>query len=56
MVGRFGASAAFGVIYVFSAELFPTVIRQSGIGTSCIFGGVGGMIAPYISDLVSMSM
>ncbi|XP_041369553.1 organic cation transporter protein-like [Gigantopelta aegis] len=51
MIGRFGSSAAFAIIYVFSAELFPTVIRQSGIGSGCIFGGLGGMIAPYISDM-----
>ncbi|XP_041370295.1 organic cation transporter protein-like [Gigantopelta aegis] len=51
VVGRFGVSSAFGIIYVFSAELFPTVIRQSGMGSGCIFGGLGGMIAPYISDL-----
>ncbi|XP_041369552.1 organic cation transporter protein-like [Gigantopelta aegis] len=51
MVGKFGASAAFGVIYVFSAELFPTVIRQSGIGACSIFEGIGGMVAPYIADL-----
>ncbi|XP_067657418.1 organic cation transporter protein-like [Haliotis asinina] len=51
MVGKFGASAAFAVVYVFSAEIFPTVVRQSGIGACSVFEGVGGMVAPYISDL-----
>ena len=26
MIGKFGISAAFAIIYVFSAELFPTMM------------------------------
>lgn len=28
MVGKFGISASFAVIYVYTAEIFPTVLRQ----------------------------
>ncbi|KAH3852055.1 hypothetical protein DPMN_094550 [Dreissena polymorpha] len=52
MVGKLGASGAFAVIYVFSAELYPTVLRNSGMGASSCCARVGGMIAPYIADLV----
>ena len=51
-VGKFGVSAAFAVIYVRSAELFPTMARNSGIGSSSMMARVGGMICPYIADLV----
>lgn len=27
MVGKFGISASFAVIYVYTAEIFPTVLR-----------------------------
>ena len=27
MIGKFGIAASFAVIYIFSAELLPTVIR-----------------------------
>lgn len=50
-VGKFGISAAFAVIYVWSAELFPTLVRNSGMGTSSMFARVGGMVCPYIADL-----
>ncbi|XP_067674871.1 organic cation transporter protein-like [Haliotis asinina] len=50
MIGKLGASAAFGVIYVFSAELFPTVVRNSALGVNAIFSSVGGIISPYIAD------
>ncbi|XP_046363834.2 organic cation transporter protein-like [Haliotis rufescens] len=51
MIGKFGASAAFAIIYVFSAELLPTVVRNSGVGASSTCGKIGGMLSPYIADL-----
>lgn len=55
LIGKFGASAAFGIIYVFSAELFPTVIRNNGIGLSSMIGHAGGVVAPYIATLSSVN-
>ncbi|XP_071112650.1 organic cation transporter protein-like [Haliotis cracherodii] len=51
MIGKLGASGAFAIIYVFSAELFPTVVRNSGMGASSVFARVGGIISPYVADL-----
>ncbi|KAK3593127.1 hypothetical protein CHS0354_018255 [Potamilus streckersoni] len=51
MIGKLGASAAFGIIYIFSAELYPTVVRNSGMGASSCCARIGGMVAPYITDL-----
>ena len=27
LIGKFGAAACFAIVYVYTAELFPTVIR-----------------------------
>ena len=32
LVGKFGASACFAIVYVYTAELFPTIIRNTAIG------------------------
>ncbi|XP_060068379.1 organic cation transporter protein-like [Ylistrum balloti] len=51
MLGKVGAAAAFAIIYVWSAELYPTVVRNAGMGASSSCARIGGMIAPYIADL-----
>ena len=53
MLGKIGIAAAFAVIYVWSAEIFPTVVRNAGMGSSSAFARVGGMVSPYIADIVS---
>ena len=53
MLGKCAATAAFSIIYVFSAELFPTVVRNVAMGTSSCFARLGAMLSPFIADLVS---
>ncbi|XP_066270962.1 organic cation transporter protein-like [Branchiostoma lanceolatum] len=53
MTGKFMITASFAVIYVFSAEIFPTVVRQIGIGMSSMSARVGGMVAPFVNLLGS---
>ncbi|CAL4133749.1 unnamed protein product, partial [Meganyctiphanes norvegica] len=51
LVGKFGMSAAFAIIYVYSAEIFPTDYRSVGIGACSMFARVGGMLAGPIASL-----
>ncbi|KAH9503726.1 hypothetical protein Btru_067253 [Bulinus truncatus] len=46
LVGKFGASAAFAVIYIYTVELFPTVFRNSGVGISSVMARIGGVLSP----------
>ncbi|XP_064019034.1 solute carrier family 22 member 13-like [Pogoniulus pusillus] len=48
IIGKFTASASFSTSYIYSAELFPTVIRQTGVGLCSMVGRVSGVIAPLI--------
>ena len=56
MVGKFCISASFAIIYVFSAELYPTVVRNIGVGSGSFFARVGGITAPYIAQLVRVHL
>lgn len=56
IVGKIGSAGAFGVVYVFSAELFPTVVRNAGMGASSCIARVGGMLAPYVASSVRSSV
>ncbi|KAK3593129.1 hypothetical protein CHS0354_018259, partial [Potamilus streckersoni] len=51
MIGQIVASAAFGIIDVSSAELYPTVVQNSDMGGSSCCVRRGGMVAPYVVDL-----
>ncbi|XP_067274675.1 solute carrier family 22 member 6-A [Pseudorasbora parva] len=48
MVGKFGITASLSIVYIYSAEVFPTVIRQNGIGMGSMCARAGGVIAPII--------
>lgn len=39
---------------VYTAELYPTAIRNAGVGACNVAAGVALIIVPYISLLVSM--
>ncbi|XP_025098001.1 organic cation transporter protein-like [Pomacea canaliculata] len=51
MVGKFGISAAFSIIYVYTAELFPTFVRNSIMGASSVNARFGSIASPYINSL-----
>ena len=52
LVGKFGASAGFAIVYVYASEIFPTDYRGVGIGSCSMFARVGGVLAPPIVELV----
>ncbi|XP_038661635.1 solute carrier family 22 member 5-like isoform X2 [Scyliorhinus canicula] len=47
MVGKAGITISFAIVYVFSAELYPTVVRNMGIGICSMASRVGSIISPY---------
>ncbi|XP_029643936.2 organic cation transporter protein-like [Octopus sinensis] len=51
VLGKLGGSASFNGIYLTSVELFPTVVRNSGIGIASSVSRVGAILAPQILGL-----
>ncbi|XP_067642384.1 organic cation transporter protein-like [Eurosta solidaginis] len=50
-IGLFGASVTFSNVYLYAGELFPTVVRPTGVGVCSFVGRVGSMLAPWIEGL-----
>ena len=38
----------FQKVFVYAVEVFPTVIRNVGLGSASVWARIGGIIAPYI--------
>ncbi|XP_074038895.1 solute carrier family 22 member 13-like isoform X2 [Leptinotarsa decemlineata] len=53
LTGISGTFLGFPTIYIWSGELFPTPIRNSGMGICSMSGRVGSMIAPFVADIQS---
>ncbi|KXJ10286.1 Organic cation transporter-like protein [Exaiptasia diaphana] len=56
MTAKFFITFAFDTLYVFSAELFPTVARKVGLGTSSAAGRIGSISAPFIVQLLQSAI
>ena len=48
-LGKFGVSAAFALVYLYTAEIFPTMIRATVVGMCSMFARVGGILAPQVA-------
>uniref|UniRef100_A0A8C2CGL6 Solute carrier family 22 member 5 n=1 Tax=Cyprinus carpio TaxID=7962 RepID=A0A8C2CGL6_CYPCA len=48
MAGKFGLTISFTVVYIYTAELYPTVLRNLGMGLCSSAARIGSITAPYI--------
>lgn len=48
MVGKFGISASFSLVYIYAAEVIPTPLRSVGVGVCSTAARVGGILSPLI--------
>lgn len=51
MIGKFCITCSFGIVYVFTTELFPTVVRNVGLGSASFCARFGSILAPFIREL-----
>jgi OCT family organic cation transporter-like MFS transporter 4/5 len=51
MSGKFFASMSYAIIYLYSSELFPTSIRNTGMGCCSMMARIGSMTAPLMIGL-----
>ncbi|XP_022192162.1 organic cation transporter protein isoform X2 [Nilaparvata lugens] len=55
MAAKFCISSSNVVMPVYTAELFPTIMRNLGVGSSNVPAGVALMLVPYLWNLADMN-
>ena len=51
LIGKFGSSAAFAIVFLYTAELFPTSMRNSAVGMCSTLARFGGILAPSVAQV-----
>ncbi|KAF6017638.1 Orct [Bugula neritina] len=52
-IGKLGCSAAFAIVYIFTAEIFPTVVRAASVGGCSLCARIGALLSSPIMELWS---
>ena len=56
LTGKFAVSTSLAVLYVYTSELFPTEVRNKGLGVSSVATRCGSLLAPFAALLVSAAL
>ncbi|XP_018796962.1 PREDICTED: organic cation transporter protein isoform X2 [Bactrocera latifrons] len=48
LIGKLGITSSFAVVYTYTAEMIPTLIRSGGVGVMSTFARFGAMLAPFV--------
>lgn len=54
VLGKGCITASFALVYFYTAEIYPTVMRSVGVGTCSTMARIGAMIAPFVAEFVSI--
>lgn len=54
-LGKMFITTSFNAVYVFSAELFPTVVRNSGMGMVSVASRIGAASSPFIVQMTRIN-
>jgi MFS transporter, OCT family, solute carrier family 22 (organic cation transporter), member 4/5 len=48
VVGIFGMAATYNLLFIYTAELFPTVVRNAALGCTAQASQMGAIVAPLV--------
>ncbi|CAK5074564.1 unnamed protein product [Meloidogyne enterolobii] len=56
LAGKACIQGAFNILYIFTSELYPTVIRNSAVGTCSMIARIGSAASGYIAILSDVTL
>ncbi|XP_045216002.2 organic cation transporter protein-like isoform X1 [Mercenaria mercenaria] len=56
LIGKFAITGSFSTIFLYTPELYPTNMRNVGIGMSSAAARIGGMLAPFSRNLAETAL
>uniref|UniRef100_A0A7S1P3B0 Major facilitator superfamily (MFS) profile domain-containing protein n=1 Tax=Vitrella brassicaformis TaxID=1169539 RepID=A0A7S1P3B0_9ALVE len=56
MTAKLVGQTAFSFVYFFASELYPTVVRASGVSLAVAMGRLGGIFSPMLFEGLTMAM
>lgn len=48
VLGIFGMAGTYNLLYIYTAELFPTVVRNAALGSATQASQMGAILAPFV--------
>jgi len=51
MTGKYICQVCWGIVYLYTTELFPTVVRSVALSFACSMSRLGSMLSPFIASL-----
>ena len=54
MIGKYGITASLAILVLYAGEIYPTTLRNEGLGLASTAGRIGGMVAPFAVYLVNL--
>ena len=56
LTGKFGVTSSWNVISIHAPEMFPTVLRNTAMGSLSVVGRIGSMSSPFMRNLVIIEL
>ncbi|XP_053378644.1 organic cation transporter protein-like [Mercenaria mercenaria] len=55
LIGKFAITGSFSTIFLYTHELYPTNMRNVGVGMASTAARIGGMVAPFSRNLAEVA-
>lgn len=56
LVGKSAITGSFTLVFLYTPEIYPTNYRNSGLGIASSISRIGGILAPFVSNLALIAL